>query len=232
MSRRPVQEPTVTKGRLTREGVTYEHPAYGMIAASHVGGTTTLFGTDFEHQHFVTVRICPAQLQRELMHDWHFAQSRPYIEVAMSEAQWATFVSRPNTGQGVPCTVMFADGEHKPSIPLRRSTDAHSEDFKKRVAEVSDAVRRTAQAVEGELSGLSGKKRDAALAHLRRLEQDLSQNLPWYVEVLEKQMHNTVESAKVEVGAYISNAITRAGLDAIAGGAASPLSLPSGEEAK
>lgn len=239
MSRRPEQEPVETKG--LREGTKLDHPAYGMIAASHTSGSTTLFGTDFEHHHYVTVRIHPATLYREIMHDVYEARNIPYIEVAMSESQWATFVSRPNTGQGVQCTVLLADGEEKPRIPLRRSTDVHASDFKARVAEVVASVQRTREAVGAELGGLSGKKRDAALAHLARLEQDLKSNLPWYVEVLEKQMHQTVESAKVEVGAYINHAITRAGLTALGVPTeapfamlteGSPLPTPTDEEAR
>ena len=230
---RTIQEPTRTSESFAGdEGYKLEHPAFGMIAASHMSGRTALFGTDFEHHHTVRVSISPAVLQRGLMHDWPFARSLPYIEVEMSESQWATFVSRPNTGQGVQCTVRFADGEEKPGIPLRRSTDSHAEDFKASVVKLTESVAKTREAIEGELAGLSGKKRDAAMAHLRRLEQDLKSNLPWYVEVLEKQMHTTVESAKVEVGAYINNAITRAGLAAIAAGEAAPIAMLPSPEAK
>ena len=45
-------------------------------------------------------------------------------------------------------------------------------------------------------------------------------------------MHTPVESAKVAVGAYINNAITRAGLAAIAAGEAAPIAMLPSPEAK
>lgn len=226
MPRREDVQPVESEGHL--DGKKYSHPAFGLVSASRVSGNRTLFGTDFIHRNFVVIRVRPAELQRSLAHDWVGPSGQPFVEVALSEAQWATLVSSLNVGQGVPCTLEYVNGEEMPGIPHRETSAVHKAEFKERVKEITELVAKTRRQIDAEL-GLPKKKKDTILAHLVRLEQDLSQNMPWYTKVLEEQMHNTVESAKVEVSAYINAMITRTGLSALTDGAAPPLSLSSGD---
>ena len=46
---------------------------------------------------------------RDLSHDWHHEREQ-YIEVAMSEAQWATLVSSLNS-TAIPCTLTYLMGK-------------------------------------------------------------------------------------------------------------------------
>lgn len=106
--RREIMEPVRNeKKALGGSGVEIEesHPAFGMIAASRVsGGEKALFDSDIQHHHRVVVRINTATRTRRLNHDDIFGDSTPFIEVEMSEAQWASFVSSMNSS-GVPCTI-------------------------------------------------------------------------------------------------------------------------------
>jgi hypothetical protein len=87
------------------------HPAYGMIGASRVSGGAYLYGSDFRHQHWMTIRIHHGRLLRsDLSYDHYMAEGQ-IIEVELSEAQWATFVSAANVGDGVPCTINWVVGE-------------------------------------------------------------------------------------------------------------------------
>jgi hypothetical protein len=177
----------------------------------------------------VTLSVRAAELQRNYARDDYFAKGLPLVEIALSEAQWATLVSSLNVGQGVPCTLEYAEGKECPGTPRRESGKVHEEEFKERIKELGTRVAETRKAIEEEM-GLSKKKKDAAMAHLARLEQDLTQNLPWYTKVLEEHMHKTVESAKVEVSAYVNSVVARAGIKALTEGSPAVLSLPSGQE--
>jgi hypothetical protein len=89
MSRREVVAQT------TDEHGDEQHPAFGMIGASRVSSSppgATLFDSDIRHQHTVTVRIATATRRRDLNHGW-LHRKREFVEVEMSEAQWASFVS-------------------------------------------------------------------------------------------------------------------------------------------
>lgn len=197
------------KGR----GKQYAHPAFGQISVSRISGRRALYGSDFMHDRFVRVAIGPSVLQRDLSHDWYF-RSQTVIEVDLSEAQWATFVSSFNVGEGVPCTIARDHNGGVPAFPLRDSGQEYKIETD---AKLSECIRLVDEAIAAvDAAGLTKPKRDALLAPLRRAHQHLSCNLPFVAKSFGEHMETRVEKAKVEVEAYISGAINRAGLAALA----------------
>ena len=100
---RPVVEPTVTRGKWgadDREVLT--HPAYAQVSISHVSGSSDLYGSDFTHQNYVTLSISRSELHRDLNRDWYFEREE-LIEIALSEAQYATMVAAPRIIAGRNC---------------------------------------------------------------------------------------------------------------------------------
>ena len=215
---RNIQQPEVREGFHDGETI-YTHPAFGQIGGSRVQGGTTLYGSDFEHQNFIIITIRKSDLHRSLSRDWHMSGDE-LIEVWLSEAQWATFVSSLNMGMGVPCTIAHINRKSVPAIPYRQEADEYRAEVAGKAKDAAKRVRETIAAIEGEVGAtLSTKKRNAILAHLNRLAQDLGNNLPFVVESFDEHMEETVERAKVEVNAYMQTQIQRAGLEAIKGNA-------------
>jgi hypothetical protein len=154
--RRPIQEPTITRETGPMEGDLYQHPAYGQIQANRVSGNASLYGSDFEHNGYVTVAIRRSELKRSLSTDWPFAREE-LIEVAMSESQWAHFVSAMNTGQGAQCTIQHINRETIPGLPRpvdRR--DQFGAELKENVREALERLQKLTELIGA--SGLSGKK--------------------------------------------------------------------------
>lgn len=222
------QEPVV-EGRSIRDDVSYSHPAFGQIRGSRVQGTRTLYGSDFVHHHFVTIEISRSQLNRGLSHDSYFAREE-LIEVHLSEAQWATFVSSLNVGGGVPCTLDRVMGESMPEIPIRRQVDVVEEELKETLAAANKAIDDTYKAMESEIGqSLSGVKRAKLLEHVHRLRRLLDDHLPFMAKSFRKNMETTVERAKVEVNAYAENLVVRSGLAALRGASDSPIQIGDGK---
>lgn len=228
MIRPGVVEPTVRDGSHGER--IYEHPAFGMIGGSRVMGSSVLFGSDFEHRNFVEIRVRRASLRRDLSRDWHFGEDE-IVSVRLSEAQWATFVSSLNNGDGVPCTLDYVQGEPMPALPLRRGEDAAREDAKAHFGEMAGLVDKAIREVEeGVGSALSKVKREAILESLRTLRREVPSNTPFMLDSFERHMETTVERAKVEIEAHTQNAITRAGLAALGVRERPLLRLASGDE--
>lgn len=222
MSRLPDQDPVESAGGLGEDSKKFDHPAFGQIGASRVQGTRTLYGSDFLHRHFVTITISRSQLCRDLSHDWHFG-GRDLIEVHLSEAQWATFVSSMNVGGGVPCTIDHVLGEDAPGIPLRRNVDVVENELQKTVADIRKAVDDVAAQMESDIGqSLSGAKRSKLLAGVARLRRLVDDHIPFMAKSFRKTMENTVEKAKIEVNAYAESVIVRSGIAALRGGTAEP----------
>ena len=104
--------------RLTPEEIAENHQSYGMVGISHAQSTGThLVGSEFKHHHFVTLTIRRAEKHRDLSREWWFGKNE-LIEIHLSEAQYVELMSRPNMGDGVPCTLARVAGEAMPEPPV------------------------------------------------------------------------------------------------------------------
>jgi hypothetical protein len=221
---RTTEEPV--KGESLFDGETFTHPAFGQISVSRVSGDVHLYGSDFVHHSYVVVRIYRSKLDRSLSRDSHFASSVPAIEVAMSESQWATFVSSFNNGSGVPCTLQQIDGKMIPGIPFRDSKDEYKREAQETLEDSVRDLMKTRKLISDNTAGLSKKKQDEMLAGIDSAIQQLSSNFPFVMDSMAKFMEKRVEKAKVEVNAYMNGAIHKAGLSAIQQGQSNaPLSI-------
>ena len=227
MSRNVVEPQTVKVNSAVSETVT-THPAYAQIGVHRVsGGHKVLYDSDFQHQHYVVIRIARSQLHRGLNRDWHFERDE-LIEVALSEAQWATFVSSPNMGSGVPCTLQRLKGEEIPKLPdpINRA-DQFGTELSNKLA--------GCQAVLDDLlaqisdSGLSKVKQQQLTASVHKVKQEIGCNANFVVEQFDEHTETTIEKAKQELHGYMTHAIQRAGLATLTEGKL-PLQLAENKE--
>lgn len=190
------------------------HPAFAQIAASRVSGSENLYGSEFNHQNFITISIKRSELHRTLSRDWPFPREE-LIEIAMSEAQWATFVSSLNNGSGVQCTISRIQGKTVPGIPAQPSkSERFAKEMNKAVSDVRDEIQKLLEELDGPLS----KTKAAELR--RKLEWvagKVEDSTGFVAKQFDEHMEETTEKAKIEVNSYITSVVQRAGLDAIAG---------------
>jgi hypothetical protein len=120
------EHPRIEKrdGRVEEEVET--HPAYGQITASRVSSSprTLLYGSEFGHGHYIVVTIKGSELHRSVGRDWHMARDE-IISVALSESQWATFLSTLNHGSGSCCTIEHVLRKQVPAIASKK--DRHKQ---------------------------------------------------------------------------------------------------------
>lgn len=209
--RPPSERPTVRDADAPgQRGATEEsHPAFAQIGASRVSGRTNLYGSDFEHHHYMTIRIAASTVKRDLSHDWHH-EGAEYIEVALSEAQWATFVSTPNMGSGVPCTLTRLNRRLVPEIEGRP----------KRVEQFRGELEQHLRKVEADLAQLSdqveaGAGKRALRDTIHQIRMNLTPNLAYVGKAFGEHVERTTEAAKIEVEAYVTGVVMRAGLRAV-----------------
>lgn len=217
MSRMIVEPVTTARvGSPTSESVT-THPAFGQIAASRVNGHTALYDSDFTHNAYIVIRLSQSELHRNLNSDWHFSKREGFVEVAMSEAQWATFVSSLNMGSGVPCTLQRLNGAMVPGLPdPKPRSDQFGAEVREDLAD-SIAAMRDLDTLIDEL-GLPKGKAAQLKGKLHTAEKALSDAIPWVAKQFEQHMEETVEAAKAEVHGYMTGVLQRAGLEQLTGG--------------
>lgn len=223
---RPIEEPTVRMepgpGRID-EAVT-SHPAFAQIGAYRVSGRTNLYDSDFTHSAYMTIRISTSRLHRNLNRDWHNGGRKEIIEVALSEAQWATFVSAPNVGNGVPCTLQTLNGELVPGLPDPKSrADQFSDEMRRTLDEALAALDSLGEAIDA--AGLSKTKAAAINEKGRKARQALASSIPFIAKSFDEHTEGSVEKAKAEIHGYMTGVIQRAGLEALGSSVAPPLAI-------
>lgn len=193
-----------------------DHPAYAQIGAfRQSGGSGCLYGSDFVHEGQVVISISRSELHRGLSRDWAHPREE-YIEVALSEAQWATFVSTLNSGSGTQCTLTRKDGDLIPGLPIPENRkDQFKGELKERLA-LAEGYMKELRAKIGAAS-LSAKGKQELLSSLHMAEMNLSSNCGFVADQFGEHMETITEHAKIEVAAYVESRIQRAGLQAIQG---------------
>lgn len=185
------------------------HPAYGMILATHVTGAATLAGSDFKHQNYIAIEVRRGHLSSNLSNDrWHGDQS--VVRLSLSEAQWATFVSAMNVGFGVPCTLEWTEKDG--SIPRIEPLSDRAQMFK---GEVKQTMQDALDKMQAAYDAAPTKKLRETIASAM---QEIRSNVSFVEDQFAEHMEKTVERAKIEVNAYVTNAVHRAGLQALSQG--------------
>lgn len=77
-----------------------------------------LFGSSIKHHDIITLRISPAYMDRDLNYDRYYAENHPYIEINMSQSQFAQAITSLNMGAGVPVTLRQINGEYIEPCPF------------------------------------------------------------------------------------------------------------------
>lgn len=191
------------------EGGRETHPAWAMIGAhrvSHSGGAV-LFDSDIRHEHYVTVTVSTASRMRDLNRDWLHAE-KEFLEIAMSEAQWASFVSSMNVGSGVPATILRREGNWSvPGMP-----------YEPRLAESMREVRDAADtSVERIAEAFAAYKAHKTVGNLHDLEYAIKNapaNMTFAAKSLSEHAENVVQRSRADVEAFMVAKAQQLGLDA------------------
>lgn len=208
---RSYENPVETEER-TSSGVETKitHPAFAQIGASRVQGSVNLYGTELHHQHFMTVTIRRSTLRRA-----HSGEQPTVLPKERHRStpllQRATFISTPNSGFGVACTIQNIERKSVPQLPP--PTKTQSERFEKDINEHLEKALEGLARLEKDLEGPLSKTKVAELKNRAMiLRTHLQSNTAFVGTRFVEHMEDVVEKAKIEVSAYATAAVQRAGL--------------------
>jgi hypothetical protein len=210
----------------------FTHESYGLAGLYRVEGTVgALFGSHLDKHHTTMhLRIFHAERRHDLARDWFGTDSRrPIVEIVFSAAQFAEFVTTPNMGDGVPCTIRSIEGRAM-AAPPKVETEAQA--TQAAVDEKFTALARKLNAMLGECrdaladAKVPQKRQDAILGPIASLVQEMTLNIPWIAGQLRESMAKTVSAAKSEVEAALVHMIHKAGIEHLRGLPASEITTP------
>lgn len=183
------------------------HPAFAVIGAHRVsGGDTVLFDSDIKHSHKIVVTVSRATRQRDLHRDWIHGENTSLIEVEMSEAQWASFVSSMNT-TGVPCTLRRT--ETNANVPGL----IYEPRLKESLDEVRGNARKMRDRLDDLLKAVEEKPTKANVKNLRHALDGIEPSMTFAAKSLEEHAENVVQKARNDIEAMVTNRAVALGLD-------------------
>ncbi|MBR3995907.1 MAG: hypothetical protein IKI97_11595 [Clostridia bacterium] len=185
-----------------------KHPSYAnlYIGRSQCSGQQALFGSSIKHHDIITLRISPAYMDRDLNYDRYYAENHPYIEINMSQSQFAQAITSLNMGAGVPVTLRQINGEYIEPCPFVDKREQFSNEFREDMNELTKKIKETTKAVEDLIQNkrtFTKADKEQILSTLHSVSQQLSSNYPYMFSMFNEQMDKTVTEAKAEIESHL-----------------------------
>ena len=209
-----------------------KHPSFAniYIGRSFCSGRKNLFGSSIKHSETITMKISPAYMARDLNYDRYYAENIPYIEIEMSQSQFAQAITSLNMGAGVPVTLTRLNGEFIEPCPFIDKREQFSNEFRKDMQKVSkelDEVTAEVEKLVEEKRTFSKADRDKILKALRGAKHQISSNYPYMFSMFNEQMDKTVTEAKAEIEGHLQARMEDVAARALMNG--QQMEIPSGK---
>jgi hypothetical protein len=200
--------PTVTT---QNERTVYTHPAFGVIELTHpTGGHQHMFGSDVGASHdVIKLTVSTAELHRELSRDWIFG-NKLLIELEMTHAQFAQFISSSGRSDATPVTLKYASLAGLPdNIPhidkIETKADIFNTEIEKNAKNVLSSINYQISKLEAlvESGKIPIKELRNILKSLKIGVENAPVNMGFVVKQAREALENASSAAKIEVEAFI-----------------------------
>ena len=185
-----------------------KHPSFAnlYIGRSQCSGQQALFGSSIKHHDIITLRISPAYMDRGLSYDRYYAENLPYIEIAMSQSQFAQAITSLNMGAGVPVTLRRLNDQYIEPCPFVDKREQFSNEFRDDMNELMKKIKETTKAVEDLIQNkrtFTKADKEQILSTLNAVKMQLGSNYPYMFSMFNEQVDKTVTEAKAEIESHL-----------------------------
>lgn len=215
MKDRPQEAPKIVR---KDDRVTETHPTYGMIGLSRYTCTPaqSFFGSSIKHHSGVSITIKTACKERAFARDRYYAEKH-VVEVNITEAQLGEMLANMNRGDGVPCTLYYANGEILPNCPEVHEREQIQANFKEamtKLTKIMAGVIKMANELEDSKSATKGA-RTALRKEAEALQCQLTNNLPFIAAQFNETIDDMLVQAKADLNSFTQQILAATGVDAI-----------------
>lgn len=200
------------------EKVTLTHPAFGQVTVFKQSGDFPLYGSNIVNPQSISLRIHHSELQRRYSHDRYSPETRPFVEVRFSLAQWAEMLSSIGNGEGTPCTLVSKDGVTMPEIIHENRAKEFTREGKEAIDGVMQHLKALREDVASNTVGASKGKQAALLARVEAAMRSISDSLPFIQDQFTEHMEREVSQAAIEINAMAQRHLGAPNREAIEGG--------------
>lgn len=198
---------------------THKHESYAMLQINRTTttGATNLFGSSIKHSDTIRLQITEGKLDRHLNRDWYHG-GKQYIEIEMSNSQFAEAITSLNQGSGVPVTLKRLWGRQIKECPHADKRQEFEDEFRERMEKLSNDLDKLTEHTEFTLydkKTINKADKELILSEIKRIKQEVKSNMPFIYKSFNEQMDKTVLEAKGEIEGFMMNKIIASGLNGL-----------------
>lgn len=192
-------------------------PYMGIVRVGRCSGSAHLFDSDVQHQHFIYLEVCEADIERHLSMNW-IHSGKQIVGVWMSEMQWAHFVSSFNQGEGSPCTIRHIMGKQmaEPMKPQEEKSKFESE-MRQSTASALQYLNTAKSKIDAVLEpGAKQLNKGELKEILRSVEFSIAEFtncIPFVEKQFTEHLETKIVEAKTEFEGYMNQRLKEYGLE-------------------
>jgi len=203
------------------------HESFGLLSLARITGTPRpLFGSTIRHGDTITLTISEGKFYRDFQKN-RYQGGKEFIEVEMSQSQFAEAITTLNVGCGVPVTLHHVNGKllsEPPSVDFKERAKNELKSEMREIAERIDKLSADAKAIlTRKGSPIKADEKEKLLEDLMFLVQEVRSNIPFAHECFQEAVEETVTHAKAEVDACLTSMRERLGQKVLDGKIEVPL---------
>ena len=202
-----------------KDDIVTTHESYAVAELSRISSSHSkpLFGSSIGHSNTIELRIFEAEhIRSEFSSDRYYGKKN-LITVEMSNTQFAELITSFNYGSGIPVTLRRFNGEKKSDPSSTDKRKQHIDEFKLKMTKFAntldnDEIRLNELLKKPKLSKADKQEMSMLISHANT---NIKNNIPFFELMFEEQVDKTITEAKGEIDSFITNAVTRTGIEAL-----------------
>ena len=201
---------------MEKEREIIQHEAQGQLMFSRCNGRNNFYGSELEHDHYISMELHQSEKERTLSKDLLFNRGATIVKLRMTSNQFAEMITNMNYGSGVPVTIERIEGRGIKKLPQQESRKefVHRK-FYDRMKEFGNTIRDNQEKAKQLVKKKTLSKQDIHdLTHqLDWLTGEVERNIPFFMKCFQETMDEVVVEAKTEVENAIQHKISVLGMN-------------------
>lgn len=195
----------------------HSHESFGQIRFSRVSCNPPekFYGSELPQNHYISIELNSSEVTKDLSKEWCFAK-QILARIRMSSGQFAELITSLNTGSGTPCTIEYFAGKSMEKLPTQESRKEFTHrKFQDRMKEFAITIRAEQLKAKELVKKKTLSKQDIhdLTHHIEWLTNEVSSNIPYFMECFQETMDQVVHEAKTEIENAIQHKISVLGLE-------------------
>ncbi len=170
------------------------------------GSPQSFYGSKIKHTEWFELTLFESELNRKYNNDWYHA-TKTIARIALTPNQFVELITNVGRGDGVPCTINFADGSEKEVFISEDELSKFHIDFEEQLSEIGNSIKETTKLLNKllEKGRLNKSEKEEAISSVNKINREFNENLPYIRKCFTESLDKGVTEFKNMVDAHLTH---------------------------